>query len=144
MVKICTDPGTLSGIGNHPALLKHITDDFNFEFEPRPGSLYLTYEDKGIVSFDPINCICYSVHIALLPELWGRGTEIGKEAVDWVFQNTACQKLVAMVPEYNRLAIRVARSFGRHEGTIRDAFSKGWKLHDLIIFGLSKEVWVWQ
>lgn len=79
-----------------------------------------------------------------MPELHGRAVEIGKEAAGWVFRYTTCQKIVAMVPRFNRLAIKIAKGFGAEEGIIKKAFSKGWKLHDLLIFGLSKEEFICQ
>jgi RimJ/RimL family protein N-acetyltransferase len=140
----CTDSDTLVAIGNHPKVLRHITDDFNSRFEPNDKHLYLVCEDKGFVSFEPLNHICYSAHIALMPELWGRSEEIGRAAVDFVFTKTICRKIVAMIPDSNRRALRVGKCFGKQEGLIREAFSKGFKLRDLVVFGLTKEEWLCQ
>lgn len=142
MVTRCTDEEILTRIAHHPRVKKFITDDMSFGFVYDPNGLYLAYEDKGFVSAHPLSAICYQVHIALMPELWGRGVEMGQSAASWIFTNTACQKLIAIIPAFNKLAIKIALGFGRQEGIITKSFSKGLKLHDQIVLGLTKEEWI--
>ena len=125
-------------INNHPLIRKWVRDDFG-SVEINKGWLYLGVEDKGYVAIEPLNHICYSLHIALLPELWGRGKEVGMAAGWWCFNNTICQKLQVIVPEYNRLAIKISRDCGLElEGVMKKSFAKGFKLHDQVIYGITK------
>ncbi|MCK5616740.1 GNAT family N-acetyltransferase [Candidatus Pacearchaeota archaeon] len=126
-------------IANHKRVKKYICDDFNQELVIDSQSKYLVFDDKGFVSISPINHICYNMHVALMPELWGQAREIGTSAIKFIFTNTVCQKLVAFIPAYNRLTIKLVKDCGaKREGIIKESFSKGFKLHDQIIYGLSK------
>lgn len=137
MVSLTTDASLISSICNHKRVKKWIADDFS-EFKFNDGWLYLEIDKLGIIGVQPMNYICYQFHIALLPELWGRGAEICAEVGRWIFNNTPCQKLVAIVPAYNRLAVKIAQRYMVKEGILRSSISRGYVLHDQLIFGINK------
>lgn len=90
----------------------------------------------------PVNYITYDFHIAVLKE--GRGqmaVDAAKRALkEYIFNKTPCLKIIIQVPAFNRGMIRFARNLGaRIEGVLKNSFLKSGKLHDQLIFSLSKE-----
>ena len=140
---ITTDKELITKILNHPKVYKWITDDCSPKvYEPviHPSIIYLTDETQSaVVRIDPMNGICCTVHFALLPEAWGRGLEIVKEAIEWGFLNLRYVTIVAIVPMYNRLIIKIMRSCGFIKvGVLEKSFLKSWKLWDQEIWSLTK------
>lgn len=139
MLRIANDKETIARIAKHPKVRKWICDDFTIDFEQDDKSLYLLWEDTACVSAQALNGIMAQVHIMALPEAWGQGVEIALAAKRWFFEKTRLQKLVAFIPDNNKPAIKLARDAGmKQEGRIKEAFSKGFRLRDLIIFGMNK------
>lgn len=143
MISITTDKELISSILNHPKIYKLSTDDCSPEvYEPviHPSIIYLTNSTKtGIIRIDPMNGICCQVHAALLPEVWGSGLGFVKEAIEWGFINTKYMKIMAMIPEYNRLVIKIVKDCGfAKEGILKKSFLKNWKMHGQVIYGLTK------
>lgn len=94
----------------------------------------------GVWMLVPHSPICYEIHTALLPILRGRdaivAAHIGRE---WLWNSTPCLRLITNVPAYNRRAVMFSRMVGMKEfGRNEKAFMKDGKLHDLLMFGLSK------
>ena len=145
MAKCCvtTDKELISKILNHPKVYKWITDDCSPKvYEPiiHPSIIYLTDETKKwVIRIDPINGICCQVHTTLLPEVWGLGVEIVREAIRWGFANTRYMKITTTIPVFNRLAIKLTKDSGfTKEGLIKKSFLKNWKLYDQELWGLTK------
>ena len=137
------DKKTILKVLKHPKVWPWISDDCSPEnYTPllQENVIYLTEESKmGIIRIDPMNGICGSVHISTRPELWGKTVEFAEAARAWTFKHTRYVKLVAMVPSYNRLALRLIKKLGFEcEGTIKKSLLKNWELHDVILFGLNK------
>ena len=83
---------------------------------------------------------CYEIHGGVHPDYWGRGPEVCELMGRALFAGTPCLKLVAIIPEFNRLMIRCVEKLGmKREGTIRKAFLKHLKLHDLCVYGITKQ-----
>lgn len=142
-VSLTTDIEDIERIINHPQVTGWLKDDLSpDEVTPviHESILYLMDENKhGVLRVDPLNGISCCVHIAALPEMWGKTHEFVDSSIQWIKKNTFYQKAIAMIPRYNKLSIRLAKAVGmKHEGTITKAFLKDWELHDLLIFGLSK------
>lgn len=94
----------------------------------------------GIVAFMPINNVSWNPHIAILPEHRGRGTEVMKAALAWMFENTACEKVVAHPPAYNSKMIKVFEKCGfRLEGCSPKSFRWNGIMHARLLYGLEKE-----
>lgn len=133
----------------HPKIYPAISDDFspaplNFEPARHPSLLYLIARDYaellGVWMLAPQNAISCEVHTALLPTAWGvRAGKAAKAAIEWVWENTGCQRLWTAVPAYNRSAILFARRAGFEQfGINKRCFQKGGKLYDQILLGTSR------
>jgi RimJ/RimL family protein N-acetyltransferase len=117
------------------------------EFRPNedPRIVYIAVQHEsgavvGIVTLIPENCICFALHAALLRPLWGaRSREALRGAVDWAWRETPARRIVAAVPEYNRLAIKLAMESGFEMfGWNPRAFLKGGQLHNVLHLGVSR------
>jgi len=144
LVSRTRDKKSISKVLRHPKVWPWIIDDLtpdNYTPMVQENVIYLTDETKmGVIRVDPMNGICGSVHIAVRPELWGKSLEFGESAKAWVFKHTRYMKLVAMIPDYNRLAIRLAKKLGfEYEGSMKLALLKNWELRDVVLYGLCKE-----
>lgn len=126
---------------NHPKVYGWVSDDNSIApYVPDPSHFFLmNKEGTGAVRLDPLTGIACMVHVAALPELWGKTVEFAKEAIDWAFSNTGYSKIISLAPEHNHMAIRFGTRCGfKKEGLITKAIMKDWKVQDMIIFGLSK------
>jgi RimJ/RimL family protein N-acetyltransferase len=132
-----------------PRVWPWIGDDYAPEpwtFQPNndPRIVYLFCREKslvGLFTFLPQNTVCWEVHIILLPRRKTRGHVILRGALDWMFENSTAQRIVGAVPQYNRLAVQVARRAGmKIYGLNPNSFMKNGKLENQVLFGLSKEV----
>lgn len=106
----------------------------------KTGPIYLTNAaGTGVLRIDPLNEITCMVHIAALPELWGRVEGFCKAAIHWGLEHTAYTKVIAVIPEYNRLAVRLCLRCGfTQEGLIKKSVLKGWSYYDQVLLGLTK------
>jgi len=125
---------------NHPKVYNMVSDDsVPFPYDPPPGFWVTNKEETGVVRIDPLNGICCVVHIAAVPELWGNSMAFVSAALEWGLLNTGYNKVIAMIPEYNKLTIKLCLKCGfEQEGRIKKSFLKNWKFHDQLLFGLSK------
>ena len=140
MVFRTKDLESVSKILNHPDVYSKMFDDATPEpIKPAEGFYIINQEHTGVVRVDRMNGICCSVHIATLPELWGKAYEFTIEALGWGFENTSFIKIIAIIPEFNRPAMCLCSRCGfQREGWIKKSFLKRWELHDQILFGLNK------
>lgn len=99
-------------------------------------------EDRvlGVVSFVPMAPGAWNPHIAVLPEARGSGTEILREAIRWMFENTDCRKIVAYPLAESHAMKRVFEKCGlRREGfSPRSSLWRG-EMRDRVLMGLEKE-----
>jgi len=141
MIERTTDMEAVARIINDPRVCKWVADDTSvLPYVPNPAHFYIMNEEKtGLGRIDQLNGIACMVHIVTLRELRGKTLEFAKEALDWIFKNTTFSKIISLAPEYNRAAIMFGKQCGfKVEGKITKSFLKNWKLHDQIVFGLSK------
>lgn len=92
----------------------------------------------GIITLIPQNAVCFEIHAALLPCAWGLRTRLALTgAISWAFRETPARRIVGSIPEYNKLAIRLARDCGmRAYGRNRASWLRGGKLWDQILLGI--------
>jgi len=96
----------------------------------------------AVFAFMPRNYVMYEIHSAILPE--GRGSENGSKdaanaAVEWMFENTPCEKIISWVPSYNKTALHFALACGcKQEGVVKDSYKKDGKLYDQYLVGREK------
>ena len=135
----------------HPDIYRHLSDDGSPPREMyRPlvddSIIYLAvYAGEpsllmGVFSFVPSNRATTEVHTSLLPHAWG--TESRKacaEAIQWVWENTHFLRIITSVPDYNALALKLAKDAGLIEyGRNPKSYLKNGKLFDQILLGVSK------
>lgn len=76
---------------------------------------------------------------------WGQGfaTEAAREAVQYVFEDLALQRVFASVMDHNRASQRVLEKIGmRREGTYRRHVRKGSEYFDVLLFGVLRDEFV--
>jgi len=141
----------------NPGIYPYMGDDFaptpsDFKVNDHPSIRYVLvwgYGDRngrrlfGMFCFYPENEICWWAHVALF-----RGTprsltlQAGREVAEWVWNDTACKRLIASVPACNRAAVRYGTDprgmsllpFGINE----KSFQKHGKLWDQVLMGRSR------
>lgn len=133
----------------YPAGYRAAGDDFapsvtEFAVNEDPRIWYVVAKDGaellGAFLFLPQSSVCYEVHLALLPGAWGHSSECLRGAIAWMFANSPARRIVGAVPAFNRLANRCAERAGMTRyGTNYKSFLKGGTLHDLTLWGASKE-----
>ena len=134
----------IKSIVEHPELRDLLTEDGEVVHVPSHPDIYwlLSYNKdilRGFVGFIPINSITWNPHIAILPEFRGCGTDTMYAGIQWMFQNTPCQKIVAYPPGYNKAMIRVFEKCGLHrEGLSPDSFMFRGKVYDRILMGIER------
>lgn len=103
------------------------------------GTVWQGEEYGGVFGLVPHNSVLAELHTALLPCMWGDAAEIGRHFIAWVFETTQFRRLIGAIPEFNRLALRMAKLSGMTEYGVNPAsFLKHGKLHSLIMVGVSK------
>ncbi len=148
MVKPCTNKEDIARILNHPKVYGWLTDIRSpKEYEPiiHESVIYLMDETKaGVIRIDPMNGITCCMHIAALPEMWGKTKVFVQDVIRWTFTNTGYMKVTAFIPVDNKLAIKLARDVGMvQEGILTKSYLRNWKVLDQIIFGLYKGDMTW-
>jgi len=142
------DYALIKSIITHPEIYPLVADDFS----PRPEFwepiqndeiwYVLAKEDKplGLFALIPDNKICWKAHPCLLPETRGKmSREITKQFVQWLWQNTPCRRLIAEIPEFNRVVIKYAVDCGMTQfGVNEKSLLKGGILHDQVMLGISR------
>lgn len=148
--EISTDLELVRLIMTLPRIYRHITDDFSpppEEFRPaeHPSICYVLvfdgHEHLGLFVVTRHNGVTVEIHTCLLPCAWGaRAKQAASEFAAWLWANAPqIQRIVTVVPDYNRLALRFARAAGMTEyGRNPASIQKGGKLHDEILLGLSR------
>jgi RimJ/RimL family protein N-acetyltransferase len=122
--------------------IKAILVDDNGEYEKNGKFVGVFDEDKmaGAFLVKPMNDYCYEVHGGISPEYFGQGYAICRSMGVYVFNHTSCLKIVAIVPVFNRLMIRCLGKIGlKKEGLLTKSFMKGFKMHDQVIMGITKQ-----
>lgn len=133
----------------HPRVWPSISDDSSpdrEDFVPviSDGIIYLGMyaadEYCGLFMLHPHNSICWEVHTCLLPNAWGRASIFTAECLEWIFENTQCQRLITNIPDGNPLAKRLALASGMQSfGINPKSFLKNGILLNQTMLGISKE-----
>lgn len=109
-------------------------------FIPTDGKLWLRAGDYGLFMGEPRNGIMYEVHTMLLPHARGKAVDIAKGAMQWMFDNTKCLKIITHVPVFNVLAKRLAEHCRmKLIGINTSSFLKNGVLYDQYLYGITKE-----
>jgi len=99
----------------------------------------------GMFACVPESLICWRIHVCLLPIAYGeRSARAGRAVTRWLFENSPVLRLTGSIPKYNSLAIRFARLSGwKQFGVNEKSHMKDGKLHDQVLFGISKDELTW-
>ena len=143
-----TDEALIRCVVTHKQIWPYVSDDGS-DFEnytpPIEGVLWVQVLEKGVClgvyMFHQHNSITYEIHTCLLPQAWGsKSKQAGKLVLDWIFENTPCQKLITQVPQTNSLALKYAKQCGLVvEGNNRQSFLKNGQTIDQIQLGITKK-----
>lgn len=143
------DMELVKAIMAHPAIWPHIHEDGVSEPDPldHEGFHWLLVSDgspAGVFLAHPQRALCWEVHTALLPRIWGAGSAMAaRMLLAYLFHEVGCAKVVTNVPATNRAALRFAKASGmRVEGTNRASFLKGGELLDQIMLGITRKEWL--
>lgn len=89
---------------------------------------------------------CWEIHGGVSKEYWGSGPEVCREAGEFLFRNTQCIKIVAVIPDFNKLMCKCVEKAGMvKQGLLTKSFMKGMRMRDQIIYGAERnEVIRWR
>lgn len=146
MLERTTDAGLIRSVVMSPNVLPHVWD--RPEAPPVPMSEQIYHlaarcqgELIGIVSFIPVNSITWNPHINMLVQGRGLGTDVMCAGSAWMFEHTACQKIVAFPPEFKTAMIRVFEKCGYvREGFSPASFQFNGAVCGRVLMGRSKYV----
>lgn len=132
-----------------PRIYKWISDDSsetieNFEPVIVDEIYYLGCFDGekylGLFMVVPQSFAWFDFHTCLLADAWGNAVECVDSAKKWIFENTRCIRLTTIVPENNRLALRLAKKSGAIEyGFNPKCWVKNGVVCGVHLLGISKE-----
>ena len=122
-------------------IITRMSDDFSDSYDPK-GDYFGVFKGGKLVGafiLNAWNFICYEAHGGIDPDSYGEGLEICRAFGVSVFEDTPALKLVCIVPSYNRLMCKCLEKCGlNQEGTIKKSFLKWGRLHDQILYGVTK------
>lgn len=143
------DRQTIEGLLKMRGIWEKVVDDFCPGQEwvdltlalQAPNIVILFEEGVGVFMFYSFSGVMWDIHVATYPEARGvRVVDAVREAGMWMFDNTPCQKVIAMIPSGNLPAEALAKRMGmRKEGHLYRAFMKHGELIDLRVYGITKE-----
>lgn len=152
MIAQAHELSSIEAVFNHPSIKDDVWDGGIPKKLPVSPSIYylLAKEERfsdgavediviGAMMFVPMNSVTWNPHIAVYEEHRGLGTEVLKEGMKWMFENTPCVKLVAYPPAFNKAMIRVfEKCEWKNEGYSPASFMWRGALHDRVMFGTGK------
>ncbi len=116
-----------------------------YDPETQKDLVYLSVEVDnviiGLVVFHVFNHpVCYQGHVNYLPEYWGQHLERHtKEAISWMFENTECRKIVALIPDhYPEILLHAKRAGMKKEGYLINSVIADGKMDNLTLLGIEK------
>ena len=144
------DTEYLQSFFDDESMIHTMVDDYCVEaIRPFLGKMLLTA--NGSIVIEPVDGVVFlltvktmtitEIHMMVLPHKRGKvAVKAAHDAMKWYFEGSTCEKLVGMVPVYNKAALKFADWVGFEiEGTCKNSYRKDGKLHDQIIFGIEKE-----
>ena len=146
MITRTFDTPLVQGLLSSPKLLRRSGSKAVKVFDPESQKdiyyLLASKDDEvlGLVVFHQQNAGCYQGHVNYLPEHWGKGLEgYTIEAINWMFNNTDCEKIFAFVPDRFPEIKRHSLLAGmKVEGVLEDSYRIGNDVYSQTIMGMSK------
>ena len=114
--------------------------DPDFYFPPMyDGITWYRVDDFGVYCLEKKADKLYECHTVLLPMARGKAVNITKEALTWAWGNLPVERIITAVPEFNKLALRLALKCGFVQYGINEkSFHKRGVLYDQILLELFK------
>ena len=153
MIRKCTanDISTVDFVLKHPSVYPFVQHDYtppleqysSFSLLGREPLVYVLMDDSnsfvGVAASE--NGALYVVHQNVMPSIRGRlASNICRDMIKWMFENTTAKKLIGYVPELNRKAKMFALFSGfRFEYRLKNAYQKDGELYALDIVSVEKE-----
>ena len=143
-IHLSYDWDTITSIITSPENWEYMSDDFDEleGFTPPKGDdkYYLLDGRGGLFMFYFISPIHAQAHVCALRHARGlKAVNSQKSAIKWIFQNTDCLKITALIPEFNKRVERLSMAVGlKYEGRIEKCYMKHGCLRDQLIYGISK------
>lgn len=135
------DKALIMSVLSAPGICEHICEgDASLDEVPEAQYLAGWADDEcvGVVMMCPISSRLFDVHIHCLPEHRKlHAFDFGMSAINWIWQNTNCQKMVAQIPFCNENVLKFALLVGfKVEGINRKSWLKNGVLNDSWYVGL--------
>jgi RimJ/RimL family protein N-acetyltransferase len=136
-------------IVTHPLVYPKVADDAaphwqNWEPQQSDSVHYVLISDGeevlGFWAFFPENSTTWRAHICFLPNAYGEKTvQASREMIEWIWQNTPCQRIIGFIPLSNKLALRLVEAAGcRPFGLDDRSFLKNGVLEPRVAMGISR------
>lgn len=133
----------------HPAIYRHIVDDSapkreQFSYPADNSMIALAAKDDdellGLFGVVPHGEVC-EIHVCMLPKAWGaRSLEAARHAFAWIWDNLGVKAIIAGIPEYNRLALRLSKRVGMvNYGVNPRSWRHDGKRYDMILLAIGRE-----
>lgn len=146
-LKRSTDKKKIREIFLHPTSLSIMADCEEVPDIPIHPLIHYVFvhaddgEVVGCYTLTPHNTVTVDIHTNFLPKGFG---EIAAGAIpllfDYIFNQVGWEKAITEVPVFNTKALRyVRRSRMKLEGILHSAFMKFNHLHDIQVYGITKE-----
>lgn len=143
---LTTDVALIRSLLTEPRVYRRMVNDaapsaerFGELVGNHPGMRYVVAEDSGtmlglfVVQADLDYDAGADIHFCFVPEAWGRSVDVAQGFLKWLWSETHFQMAIGRIPEYNRLALKLAKQVGFVPyGCEVDAVTKHGKLYDLI------------
>lgn len=102
------------------------------------GAVYLVDSDiSGLGIFHLVNVITCQFHIQMLDKL--KAMEFGAACLDFIFDNTNLNKIIAQIPEIYPDVCRFTEKHGfKKEGVSEGSYLKNGNISSLIYYGLTR------
>jgi RimJ/RimL family protein N-acetyltransferase len=103
----------------------------------------LAFDDDGLIGvfiLARLNDVLAEVHMCILPTAWGdRGLAAGCAFREWVWRNTAFERVVAIIALENRLAAKFTESVGLQQFAINPrAMIRRGRISDAAMYGITR------
>lgn len=89
-----------------------------------------------------MNSIAVQIHAHVLPvyRKTPLSKQTGRQALDWIMDNTEAHKVVAMIPSVYPNVRDFTQSFGFElEGTLKESYRKNGEIHDQWLLGITRD-----
>ncbi len=126
----------------HPEIFKTIAEDGTDKIPEYDGCLYLcgyVPELMGCFILHKQNSITVECHVQVLPEYRDHSETFGRKVIEWTWDNTDAEKIVAQIPFLYPNVKDFALKMGfQIEGVNEASYMKHGKIHDQWYLGIKR------